>query len=261
MCAPSSILPQDVTGWNVSGCPAAATVLTMKVGHVSWTAFFFLMYQHYLHFLGLHLGPSTSYFSSNKYDSKPGTPASNPKKPAEVWASFVRSDCTLTVETSQDRGLDSWWPPVSHRCSEKTWSVPWSCPTPTTSPQKTSTCWQTPGSRSGRKEFRCRRVRTPSRNPQSGGWADFSKLPRETGSRLLSRLLTHLLLISQGDRREVQRNAFQPPEEEHPVFGSGICRTGLCEHQRAGRGYVSIWSGWHGPLLAASAQPGACPHG
>ncbi|XP_011472745.1 protein Jade-3 [Oryzias latipes] len=29
--------------------------------------------------------PSTSYFSSNKYDSKPGTPASNPKKPAEVF--------------------------------------------------------------------------------------------------------------------------------------------------------------------------------
>ncbi|KAG7228728.1 hypothetical protein INR49_008506 [Caranx melampygus] len=28
--------------------------------------------------------PSTSFCSSNKYGSKPGTPASNPKKPAEV---------------------------------------------------------------------------------------------------------------------------------------------------------------------------------
>ena len=38
----------------------------------------------HIHTAFLYLGPSTSFCSSNKYGSKPGTPASTQKKPAEV---------------------------------------------------------------------------------------------------------------------------------------------------------------------------------
>ena len=50
---------------------------------LDWTVFYFLLC-YLIKSLFLHLGPSTSFCSSNKYGSKPGTPASNPKKPAEV---------------------------------------------------------------------------------------------------------------------------------------------------------------------------------
>lgn len=60
---------------------------------------------------------------------------------------------------------------VYRRCSEKTWSVPWSCRTPTTSLQRTTTSWLTRGGKSGRKESRCWPVPTPSQNPRPGSGA------------------------------------------------------------------------------------------
>lgn len=58
--------------------------------------------------------------------------------------------------------------PFSHRCSEKTWSVPWSCLTRIMSHQRTTTYWLTPGSRSGRRESKCQQVPTASLSRQSG---------------------------------------------------------------------------------------------
>lgn len=89
LCA-SRLFPlplQDVTGWNVTGPQAAATVLTMRVSHDSAQPEQLVPFHpEFFHSRSpsLTLGPSTSFCSSNKYGSKAGTPASSQKKPAEV---------------------------------------------------------------------------------------------------------------------------------------------------------------------------------
>ena len=48
------------------------------------------------------------------------------------------------------------------RCSEQTWSLPWSSMTPTSWTQTSTTCWRTPGDRSGRRGSRCQWALGPS---------------------------------------------------------------------------------------------------
>lgn len=50
------------------------------------------------------------------------------------------------------------------RCSERTWSLPWSYMTPSSWTLMNTMCWQIPGGRSGKREFRCQLAQGPSQN-------------------------------------------------------------------------------------------------
>ncbi|XP_041862172.1 protein Jade-3 [Melanotaenia boesemani] len=61
--------------------------------------------------------PSTSFCSSNKYGSKPGTPASNPKKPAEVF----RKDLISVMKLPDSHHV----PPEDYYLLADTWKQEW----------------------------------------------------------------------------------------------------------------------------------------
>lgn len=61
--------------------------------------------------------PSTSFCSSNKYGSKPGTPASNPKKPAEVF----RKDLISAMKLPDSHHV----PPEEYYLLADTWKQEW----------------------------------------------------------------------------------------------------------------------------------------
>lgn len=73
--------------------------------------------------------------------------------------------------------------------------------------------------------------------------------------------LTGCVFCVQNHCGEVKGSSLHPPKEIHPVLKSRLNRTRLRQHQRTGWGYVSLWSGWHGPILAACCQQRARPHG